>query len=232
MNSFFTKLLLGKPEENISLDHTARENQKLNFKRVWNNEKHSDFGLEKIVRLFLISIQFVFPGIHIRDKYGRKGLTYKNLATEAYVVFKMIFPLALLVTGLHSNKFFICLTFYLLIETLLYISTLIFAADVFAKPRSYRRSVILLFFNYIEIVFDFAVIYGGLNLLNQKAKTIIDFIYFSFVTSATVGYGDIYPETQFGKIMVSFQIIIFLIFIVLFLNFFSSRVESKDYFEK
>ncbi len=231
MNNFFYKLLLGRPEQNIALDHTALQNQKLNLKRVWNNEKHDDFGLEKILRLFLIAIQFIFPGIYIRDKYGRKGLTYKNLAIEAYVLLKLITPIIFLLTGIYLYKVCTWLTVYLLLETIFYISTLIFVSDVFAKPRSYRRSVLLLLINYLEIVFDFAVIYGGFDLL-ENANSFVDYVYFSFITSATVGYGDILPSSDFAKIMVSIQTVIFLIFIVLFLNFFSSRVESKQYFEK
>ena len=79
---------------------------------------------------------------------------------------------------------------------------------------------------------DFALIYGNLHLLNQHAKSVIDFIYFSFITSSTIGYGEIYPITTLGKVIVSFQSIVFLVFIVLFLNFFSSKVEDKEYFDK
>jgi MFS family permease len=232
MKKVFKKLLFGRSEENIQLNHTSIVNQRKNLEKVWNNEMHNDIGLEKILRLFLVAIQFAFPGIYIRDKYGRKGLTWKNLAIEAYVVFKTLLPLLFLLTGLYTKSFVLFITFYLLAETILYVATLIFVSDIFAKPRSYRRSVLLLYFNYLEIVLAFAVIYGGLNLLNSKAKSITDFIYFSFVTSATIGYGDIYPTTDLGKIMVSFQSIIFLVFIVLFLNFFSSKVEDKEYFDK
>ncbi len=232
MKEIFKKLLFGRQEENIQLHHTSIGNQWRNLKKVWNNEKHNDIGLEKILRLFLVAVQFAFPGIYIRDKFGRKGLTWKNLAIEAYVVFKTILPLLFLLTGVYSNGFVIFITSYLLAETILYVATLIFVSDIFAKPRSYRRSVLLLYFNYFEIVLAFAVIYGGLNLLNSRAESIIDFIYFSFVTSATIGYGDVYPTTDLGKIMVSFQSIVFLVFIVLFLNFFSSKVEDKDYFDK
>ena len=180
----------------------------------------------------MVAVQFAFPGIYIRDIFGRHGLTYKNLAVESYVIFKTILPLIFLITGIYTNTFIVFVTTYLLSETILYVATLIFVSDIFARPRSYRRSVLLLYFNYLEIVLSFAVIYGGLNLLNENANSIIDYIYFSFVTSATIGYGDIYPVTDLGKIVVGFQSIIFLIFIVLFLNFFSSKVDDKDYFGK
>ena len=232
MKKTVKKLFFGRPEENIQLDHTSIVNQRKNLRKVWDNEKHNDIGLEKILRLFLVAIQFAFPGIYIRDRFGRKGLTYKNLAIEFYVLLKTILPLIFLFSGFYTNIFIVLIASYLLCETILYVATLIFVSDIFAKPRSYRRSVLLLYLNYLEIVFAFAVIYGGLNLLNGNAKSVIDYIYFSFVTSATIGYGDIYPITDLGKVVVGFQSIVFLVFIVLFLNFFSSKVEDKDYFDK
>ena len=232
MKKTLKKLLFGRPEENIQLNHTSIVNQRKNLKKVWDNEKHNDIGLEKILRLFLVAIQFAFPGIYIRDKYRKQGLTYKNLAVESYVAIKTILPLICLITGIYTNIFIVLLITYLLCETILYVATLIFVSDIFAKPRSYRRSVLLLYFNYLEIVFAFAVIYGGLDLLSENANSVIDFIYFSIVTSATIGYGDIYPTTDLGKVVVGFHSIVFLVFIVLFLNFFSSKVEDKDYFDK
>ncbi|HEX8270489.1 MAG TPA: potassium channel family protein [Flavobacterium sp.] len=231
MKQIVKKLFFGRPEENIKLDHTSIVNQRINLKRVWNNDKHNDIGIEKMLRLFLVAIQFAFPGIYIRDKYARHGLTYKNLAVEAYVVLKTALPLIFLLSGIYTNIYVVLVTTYLLAETILYVATLIFVSDIFAKPRSYRRSVLLLYFNYLEIVFAFAVIYGGLDLLSHNATTVVDFIYFSFVTSATIGYGDIYPITDMGKLIVGFQSIVFLIFIVLFLNFFGSKVEDKDFFD-
>lgn len=232
MKKMLKKLFFGRPEENIQLDHTSIANQRKNLRKVWENEKHNDIGIEKMLRLFLVAAQFAFPGIYIRDKYGKRGLTYKNLAVEIYVIFKTLLPLLFLATNLYTNIFIVCITIYLLCETILYVATLIFVSDIFAKPRSYRRSVLLLYFNYLEIVLAFAVIYGGLHLLNKNANSVIDFIYFSFVTSSTIGYGEIYPVTDLGKVVVCFQSIVFLIFIVLFLNFFSSKVEDKDYFDK
>ena len=232
MKNILKKLVFGRPEENIRLHHTSIENQRKNFGKVWNNEKHNDIGLEKILRLFLVAIQFIFPGIYIRDYFGHKGLTYKNIAIEFYVVFKTLLPLFFMLTGLYKSILVLIISCYFLTETILYVATLIFVSDIFAKPRSYRRSILLLYFNYIEIVLSFALIYGNLHLLNQKATTVLDFIYFSFITSSTIGYGEIHPITPLGKVIVSFQSIVFLVFIVLFLNFFSSKVEDKEYFDK
>jgi Fe2+ transport system protein B len=113
----------------------------------------------------------------------------------------------------------------------MYVPTLIFASDSLARPRSYRRSMLLLFFNYLEIIFDFAVIYSVGNFFNKPFHAWFDPIYFSFITSASIGYGDYYPVTGFGKLIVSCHSVVFLIFVVVFLNFFSSKMESTGYFD-
>jgi hypothetical protein len=85
--------------------------------------------------------------------------------------------------------------------------------------------MLLLFFNYIEMVFGFAVLYSFTNKFNKPLSHWFDSIYFSTVTS-TIGYGDLYPIDPLGKFLVSVQSMIVLMFVVLFLNFFS-KVKSK-----
>lgn len=227
---FFYKLLLGKPFYNEGEVHNTYKKQIQNFKRVWNNEKHDDIGLEKIIRLFLIASQFLFPGIHVRAYFGTKGPAYKHVAIEGYVIFKVLLSFIILKTEAYHNFFWIIVAVVMLIETILYVATLIFVSDMFVKPRSYRRSILLLFLNYIQIAFEFAIIYGGLKLIDGKsALSTVDYIYFSFVTSATIGYGDLCPINDLGKTIVCMQSAILLVFVVLFLNFFSSKVDRTNY---
>lgn len=225
MRRIIYKLFLGKPEYNIPIKHTAYHAYRANLVKIWNNEKHHDVGFEKILRLFLVAVQIIFPGIHIRNITGRYGLIKRNMANEFYVLFKTVLPLFFLFSGLYRYKLVVGISSYLLAETIFYVASLIFASDMFLKPRSYRRNILMLFFNYMEILFCFAVIYAGLHLLGNQAKSVYDYIYFSVVTSTTIGYGDIHPVTAAGKMMVCAQAIIVVAFIVLFLNFFGSKVE-------
>lgn len=149
---------------------------------------------------------------------------------DVYVLLKLLYPFVLLMFGLEQNDFLFTLLIWLFLETILYVPTLVFASDVIARPRSYRRSILLLFINYTEIIFDFGVIYAHGEYLNTKFAHWFDPIYFSFITSATIGYGDYYPVQTMGKFMVSFQTTLFIVFIALFLNFYSGKVVSKGYF--
>jgi hypothetical protein len=117
-----------------------------------------------------------------------------------------------------------------MVETLLYIPTLIFASDYLARPRSYRRAIILFFFNYIEIVIDFASLYNKYAVMNKPFGHWFDSIYYSFVTSSSTGYGDFFPENFGGKFLCVSHSIVSIIFIVLFLNSFSSKMEVTGYF--
>jgi hypothetical protein len=89
-----------------------------------------------------------------------------------------------------------------------------------------------MFLNYLQIVISYGVIYAHGNYLNKSFEHWFDAIYFSLITSSTVGYGDYYPVSFSGKLLVCSQIIIFFIVVVMFLNFFSNRVESKGYFDR
>ncbi len=232
MKRILTKLFFGKPEYNKPIRDTAYNLYSKNLIKIWNNEKHHDIGFEKILRLILVAVQIIFPGIHIRNIFGRFGLIKRNVAIEFYVLFKTILPLYFLVSGLYRNVFAVIISTYLLMETICYVASLIFVSDMFVKPRSYRRNILMLFLNYVEIALSFAVVYGGLHLLGDQATSYFDYIYFSIVTSTTIGYGDIHPHTEMGKVIVCIQAVMVVAFIVLFLNFFGSKVETLQHEEE
>ena len=137
----------------------------------------------------------------------------------------------ILVNHWQSHQWIIWILVYVFLETVFYIPTLIFASDLFSRPRSYKRSMLLLFFNYIEIVFSFAVLYTIGENMNKPFEHWFDSIYFSIISSNSIGYGDYYPVTTYGKVLVSLQAMFFLLFVILFLNFFCTKIKSKGYFD-
>lgn len=201
-----------------------------NIKAIWNNEFDNDTGIEKALRLFLAFSQFFFPGLYIKQLFSKKHFAFQDLAVDVYVLIKLIFPFLILKFGYQQIDVLVYIMIWLMLETMLYVPRLIFASDVLEKPRSYRRSMLLLFINYIEIVFDFGVIYAHGHYLNTPFTHWFDPIYFSFITSATIGFGDFYPATPTGRFLVSFQSTLFIVFIALFLNFFTGKVQNRGYF--
>ena len=231
MKSILKKLLLGNVSRLPKPDYNPLEKRIQNIKAIWNNNHQDDNGIEKIVRLFLSSSQLFFPGVYIKYLACLKGYEYRDLALDFYVLLKVTFPLLILIYHWQEYNFVIWIMVYVLLETVLYIPTLIFASDLFSKPRSYKRSMLLLFLNYIEIILAFAVLYSCGDFLNKPLNHWFDAVYFSAMTSSTIGYGDFYPVTTIGKVLATIQALLFLFFVILFLNFFSTKIKNKGYFD-
>lgn len=231
MIQILKKLLIGNGTKFEPASQDPIQKSIYNIKAIWNNDHQDDNGIEKIIRLLLSSSQLLFPGIYIKFLANKKGPQYVDLSLDFYVLLKVMFPILILINNWQVNNFVIYGMVYVLLETVFYIPTLIFASDTFSKPRSYRRSMLLLFFNYLEIVFAYAVLYTCGNHLNVPFNHWFDAVYFSIITSSSIGYGDYYPITTCGKFLVSTQALLFLFFVVLFLNFFSTKIKAKGYFD-
>lgn len=233
MKHFLKKLLLGKitNKDRNRFSITPIQKRILNIRAIWNNDHQDDNGIEKIVRLLLSISQLLFPGVYIKHLSHKIGFEYQDLAMDVYVLTKVAFPVFILMYQWESNIYVVGLMVFLLLETVLYIPTLIFASDMLSRPRSYKRSMLLLFFNYIEIVFSFGVLYTCGDNMNRAFVSWYDPIYFSMVTSSSIGFGDYFPVTTYAKVLVSIQALFFLSFVVLFLNFFTNKVKSKGYFD-
>jgi len=233
MKDFLKKLLLGKITQRDKVRFNLDPIQKriLNIRAIWNNDHQDDNGIEKIMRLFLSISQLLFLGVYIKYLAEKRGTGYQDLAMDFYILLKVAFPLSILICGWQDYKLVVGLMVYLLLETVLYIPTLIFASDMLSRPRSYKRSMLLLFFNYIEIVIAFGVLYSCGHHMNKPFVGWFDPIYFSMITSSSIGYGDFVPVTTYAKVLVSIQALFFLSFVVLFLNFFSNKMKHKGYFD-
>lgn len=231
MKEIIKKLLLGNVSRIPKPNYNPLQKRIQNIKAIWNNDNQDDNGIEKIVRLFLSSSQLLFPGVYIKFLANKIGYEYRDIALDFYILLKVTFPLLILMNHWQDYSFVIWIMVYVLLETVLYIPTLIFASDLFSKPRSYKRSMLLLFLNYVEIVFAFGVLYSCDSYLNKPFANWFDAIYFSTITSSSIGYGDFYPVTTIGKVLVSAQALLFLFFVVLFLNFFSTKIKTKGYFD-
>jgi voltage-gated potassium channel len=74
---------------------------------------------------------------------------------------------------------------------------------------------------YVLLGIAFAGIYAGINDFERLGffaqpgpKTNVDFLYFSFITQTTVGYGDLTPGTDAGRVIVTFEALIGQVFLV------------------
>jgi Ion channel len=74
---------------------------------------------------------------------------------------------------------------------------------------------------YVLLGIAFAGIYAAINDVEKVGffaqpgpKSNVDFLYFSFITQTTVGYGDLTPGTDFGRVIVTFEALIGQVFLV------------------
>ena len=238
MKAFLTKLFFGNlSNQKYSNLVPAYKKQWNNVLDIWNNKKIPDFGLERIIRLFLSLSQFIFPGLLIRHISGKYGLIQRKVAVEGYVILKLLFCFSVLILNISNYRTIFIVNIYFLVDTLFYIASLIYLSNEFTEPISYRRSLTFLFINFIEIILYFSIIYSFYDLkkedfLNTSLKSNLDAVYFSFVTSATLGFGDYFPKDETAKIIVIFQIIVSFVFAGIFLNIFASRIQKESYFTK
>lgn len=194
------------------------------IKSVWHGHLYEDFGIERIFRLFLISAKLLFPGIYVQLLFARGNYLAKKLIAEGYVLLKTCTPFLMLYTGAYTSPIVQVLNVYLLSETLIYIFNKIYVSE-HENETAHKRSLLLLFFNFLEVLFAFSVLYAGGNYLNHPLVTPLDALYFSTITGATIGYGDWYPVTQVGKVLVISQTLTSLSFLVLFFNFFGAKIS-------
>ena len=52
---------------------------------------------------------------------------------------------------------------------------------------------------------------------------IIDYVYFSFITASTIGYGDYYPTAAFGKALVIFQSVFCSVYVAIMMSIITSK---------
>jgi voltage-gated potassium channel len=227
MNHFFKQLFFGSQEIELFEHENAFFKQWHIVKNIWENQSVNSFGVERLARLFLALTQLIMPVMFVKLLFDKIGYLERKLAVECYLLFKIVFPLLCIFNAWHFSIALIINAIFLL-ETLMYLANLVFLSDL-TKPHSYRRALFFVFLNYIEIALGFAAIYDYLNKIQQFSSVSpfhnkIEPIYFSFVTAASIGYGDFAPTTTIGEVLVICQSLIFFLFVAIFMGFFVSKV--------
>lgn len=107
---------------------------------------------------------------------------------------------------------------------------LVLRFDINRSPPRGWTVVLLMFLSYALTVYGFGLAYIYLSSFDPRAFNnplgIIDGIYFSVVTAATVGYGDILPISPWARTITMLEIAVSLLYAVLLFSVASSYARD------
>lgn len=244
---FYIKLLIGVPKKKY-VPNDFYKQQGENLSTIWHNKKYKDFGIERLIRLTIQLLSFATPAGLIRWVTGKsKNLLVRKISIEVYAIGKVVFAWQAIIHGWTSSGWVIVFIVIMTADTLHFLLGRIILNDIWRQPISFQRSLIMTFVNYAEICLCFAAIYyywdhsysiNGYHVFSVNDKLAkfqdhlppITYIYFSFVTAATIGYGDISPFDPFVQKIVNTQIIISLFMVVVIIGSLASKLQEDTFY--
>jgi hypothetical protein len=249
IKDFLYKLVMGHPDIKKYIPTSFYKKQQSNLSQIWNNKTYKDFGIERLIRIILQLIAFITPGGVVRYFTTTKNLLIRKLGIEFYGIFKIFFISLAFQFDWTQNPVALFFIVVFTLDTLHFLVCRVLLNDIFREAISHRRSLIMTFINYIEICLCFAFIYSFIDDTNNDIKNsvfitnenlpVIDghlndtqTIYFSFVTAATIGYGDISPKDPLVMKLVIVQILVSLFFVVVFVSNIINKLGEDTFYNK
>ena len=130
----------------------------------------------------------------------------------------------------------------LTVDTVHFMFSKIFLNDIHQQPISFKRTLLMTLINIAEVILCFSFIYSFIDDSNNDPARIIfsmghhltdlQTIYFSIVTSATIGYGDIAPKDPLVIKLVVLQIMLSLFFLVIVITTITNRLHDDTFYNK
>jgi hypothetical protein len=203
------------------------------MQEVWsgNTDRTARIVLfEKAFLLLLCIVLMLTPGLWVRHFGGLKGRVSRKVANEIYVFAKAVLAISVLYWGWWSPSWVAYIVGWLLADTFFNLAGYIFLRNFWQNPYSWNRSVLLILTNFVEYTSWFSCLYlskGYLVFSGNVVTRSIDAIYFSVVTAATVGYGDITP-TPDGRWLVTLEIACSLFYMATVVSYFVSNMTKAE----
>lgn len=101
-----------------------------------------------------------------------------------------------------------------------------------AAVKRARWHFVAMTFSFFDTTLVFAFMYQffdqRIHILNQHLPHFPDYFYYSLVTFATVGYGDIYPVTLLGRSLVCYQIVTSIFMVGVFVSGVIGRFQRQS----
>ena len=237
MSNFFSQLFLGYRDEDEHYIAPALKKQKSMMEQMWVGKAYPDFGIERITRLFCASLNYVFPTLYVRHLAGKwGGWTGRKMIMDLFTILNLLLPICALIFHWHKSTFAFGIVTYFTAGTISYLINLVLLRPEYTQPGSYLRSLLCLFLNYIQIIvyFAFTYMYIGKNAFALTIDTwdALHALYYSFVVSTTLGFGEITPISSAAIWVTISQLLLSFLFVYIILTTFLSHIHEKTYFNQ
>jgi voltage-gated potassium channel Kch len=198
------------------------------IREIWNGE-FPDAGAGPSVALSILEKSWMSAIIFLRSlslvqvQYFFRSYNTQSEISEFYVLGWLLLLGWLLWTPLIPGCAVVVLVIYRLVDAFNYRLSILFV-DRYKKDwglRSLGRSLILVLFNYLEMIVGFGILYLQTGSIKHSAgpclpiSSPIEGLYFSTVTITTLGYGDLIPCNDVGRILVTLELVSGFIFVAL-----------------
>ena len=188
------------------------------------------FGIERFVLIGISASLMAMPTMFIRWVSGRHGYLGRKLAIEMWALVKPGIFFWILISGHWSAWWAVWVAVYGLADLFLYLFGLVLLRGFWVAPPSYSRSLILIGINLFEIAAGFSILYLHYGFLRTAPDTIVvdwpSAYYFSIVTAATIGYGDISPSPA-GRGLVTIHIALAIAYMAIIISRFVANLDNK-----
>lgn len=184
---------------------------------------------ERLVIIVLCCVLILMPSMFVRYIFGGIDRIARKLAVEVYVLFKTGLAVIGLFLGLWHQTWFVWLALAMLVDLYAFLFALILLRGFWRSPISLNRTIILLAFNFLEYNAWFAGLYLYYGCLLAGGQIVTDprsALYFSIVTAATVGYGDVVPN-GYGRTLAMVQIVASLGYMAAVVAYFIGGLERQ-----
>lgn len=209
------------------VDHSISEHIQI-VKNIYHG-RYGSHGLEKWIEISLCVIKIIMPGLWIRI-IAKWDYKLRNMLLEGYMIAKLVVLLYLLLNGVENN-IAVFFAVYFGVDIVQHLLWLISLSNVYTTMPKIKNNFAHLVINMIEIVLCFSLLYFHFHAIWKWVESVRDpigLVYFSMVTFATVWYGDIWPITDVGRILVATQIAVSFLFISIVCNSFVSQLNIKE----
>lgn len=206
-----------------------------------DSSKRGYFTVTKMFRLFLAAVRFLFPITMLLNKIaGNYGWKRRREITEVDTVLKTFVPLIaiMVIQGLESigegwleNNtgilYVMCgVVAYFMIDTITCLMALIFLTDLYGPSANRLRTIILLIFNYVEMLFGIALFYYVYFWNNITIWKALDYSIIGNTAGIQGNMSVMLRIIMYSKTGIDF------FFVVMTFAFFVSHLRHRDFLEE